>query len=82
MAICQCDKWMAAQFDTYLAQYQHGLCFSFMRGVSFTDQPKNFLSEKAVDGERHTRIKNYAIQSSHLQPATSRILSMMRVNCV
>ncbi len=70
MAICQCDNWMAAQFDTYLAQYQHGLCFSFMRGVSFTDQPKNFPSEKAVDGERHIRIKNHAIQSSHVQQRT------------
>jgi hypothetical protein len=61
---------MAAQFDTYLAQYQHGLCFSFMRGVSFTEQPKNFPSEIAVGGERHTRIKNYAIQSSHVQQRT------------
>ncbi len=25
MAICQCDNWMAAKFDTYLAEYQHGL---------------------------------------------------------
>jgi hypothetical protein len=70
MAICQCDNWMAAKCDTYLAEYQHGLCFSFVRGVSFTDQPKNFPSEKAVDGERQIRIKNYAIQSSHVQQRT------------
>ncbi len=66
MAICQCDNWMAAKFDTYLAEYQHGLCFSFVRGVSFTGQSKNFPSEKAVDGERQIIIKNYAIQSSHV----------------
>jgi hypothetical protein len=64
---CQCDCWMAAKFDTYLAEYQHGLCFSFVRGVSFTGQSKNFPSEKAVDGERQIIIKNYAIQSSHVQ---------------
>ena len=57
---------MAAKFDTYLAEYQHGLCFSFVRGVSFTGQSKNFPSEKAVDGERQIIIKNYATQSSHV----------------
>jgi hypothetical protein len=26
MAIRQCDDWMAAKFDTCLAEYQHGHC--------------------------------------------------------
>jgi len=68
MAIRQCDDWMAAKFDTYLAEYQHGLYFSFVRGVSFPGQPKNFPSEKAVDGERQIISKNDAIQSSPGSP--------------
>jgi hypothetical protein len=44
MAIRQCDDWMAAKFDTYLAEYQHGLCFS---GVAWCElsRPAEELSQ-------------------------------------
>ena len=66
MAICQCDNWMAAQFDTYLAQYQHGLCFSFMRGVSFTDQPKNFPESRKLSMGSVIDVSKTTLSSHHM----------------
>ncbi len=59
--------WRQEKCDHDLAEYQRGLFFSFVRGVSFTGQSKNFPIEKAVSGESQIISKNSATQSSHFR---------------
>ncbi len=57
---------MAAKFDTYLAEYQHGLCFSFVRGVSFTDQPKNFPESRKLSMGSVIYLSKTTLSSHHM----------------